>query len=126
MENKRLLAELNKVKREIVVHGSTYSFKREQMDDYGEPTGQETNVRTVRGLFHISKSYITKGSKDGTTTHGKQKPMLLVDFNEQKNIQNGDYVSINGNKYKVVDKTNVNEYNIIVDISLEVIIDGNG
>ena len=48
--------------------------------------------------------------------------MILALWKECKTIQNGDFVVINGNTYKITDKNNIEEYNIIADISLEVVL----
>ena len=39
-------------------------------------------------------------------------------------IQTDDFFIINGNRYKVVEKNNIQEYNIVTDISLELVLDG--
>lgn len=117
-----LLKEQKAVEREIVRNGSTYTVKRNKVDKYGEPTQEVEEVTTLRGLFHISKGFITKNTSDGSQTKTKGQPMILVLLEECKTIQNGDFVVINGNNYKITDKNNIEEYNIIADISLEVVL----
>lgn len=124
MNEARLKMELHKVEREVKTHGTAYTFFREKKDEYGENTEEQAEmIVTIRGLFHISKEYVTETTQDGTKTHSKGSPKLLVAYVETKNIQNGDYLEINKNKYKVVDKNNIQEYSIVVDISLEMVID---
>lgn len=118
----RLLKEKKAVEREIVRNGSTYTVKRNKVDKYGEPTQEVEEVTTLRGLFHISKGFITKNTSDGSQTKTKGQPMFLALWEECKTIQNGDFVVINGNTYKITDKNNIEEYNIIADISLEVVL----
>lgn len=117
-----LLKEQKAVEREIVRNGSTYTVKRNKVDKYGEPTQEVEEVTTLRGLFHISKGFITKNTSDGNQTKTKGQPMFLALWEECKTIQNGDFVVINGNTYKITDKNNIEEYNIIADISLEVVL----
>ncbi len=117
-----LLKEQKAVEREIVRNGSTYTVKRNKVDKYGEPTQEVEEVTTLRGLFHISKGFITKNTSDGSQTKTKGQPMFLALWEECKTIQNGDFVVINGNTYKITDKNNLEEYNIIADISLEVVL----
>lgn len=117
-----LLKEQKAVEREIVRNGSTYTVKRNKVDKYGEPTQEVEEVTTLRGLFHISKSFITKNTSDGSQIKTKVQPMFLALWEECKTIQNGDFVVINGNTYKITDKNNIEEYNIIADISLEVVL----
>lgn len=117
--------EQNKIKREINMHGSTYEIYRTALDDYGESTDKQALVGEIRGLFHVSSGYETRNADDGTVTHSKAQPMLLCIFEESNNIQNGDYIKINRNDYKVVSKTNISEENILNDISLELMLNGN-
>lgn len=117
-----LLKEQKAVEREIVRNGSTYTVKRNKVDKYGEPTQEVEEVTTLRGLFHISKGFTTKNTFDGSQTKTKGQPMFLALWEECKTIQNGDFVVINGNTYKITDKNNIEEYNIIADISLEVVL----
>lgn len=119
-----LLKEQKVVEREIARNGSIYTVKRNKVDKYGEPTQEVEEVTTLRGLFHISKSFVTKNISDGSQTKTKGQPMILALWEECETIQNGDFVVINGNTYRIVDKNNIEEYNIIVDISLEVVLDG--
>lgn len=117
-----LLKEQKAVEREIIRNGSTYTVKRNKVDKYGEPTQEVEEVTTLRGLFHISKGFITKNTSDGSQIKTKGQPMILALLEECKTIQNGDFVVINGNTYKITDKNNIEGYNIIADISLEVVL----
>lgn len=125
MNEARLKMELHKVLREIKIHGTTYTFYRDKVDQYGEPTKEEPEkVIDVDGLFHVSKGYITQNIQDGTKTHTKGQPMIMVVYEDVEEIQNGDFCVINGNTYKVVEKNNIQEYNIVSDVSLEMVING--
>ena len=117
--------ELHKVLREIQIHGTEYTFFRKKVDNYGEPTkGEPEQIANVKGLFHVSKGYITQNIQDGTKTHSKGQPMLMVAHENIGEIKTEDFFVINGNKYKVVEKNNIQEYNIVTDISLELVLDG--
>ena len=48
----------------------------------------------------------------------------MVAYENTREIQTDDFLIINGNKYKVVEKNNIQEYNIVTDISLELVLDG--
>ena len=125
MNEARLRMELHKVLREIQIHGTEYTFFRKKVDKYGEPTKEEPEqIAKVQGLFHISKGYITQNIQDGTKTHSKGQPMLMVAHENTREIKTEDFFVINGNKYKVVEKNNIQEYNIVTDISLELVLDG--
>lgn len=117
-----LLKEQKAVEREITRNGSIYTVKRNKVDKYGEPTQEVEEVTTLRGLFHISKSFVTQNTSDGSQTKTKGQPMVLALWEECETIQNGDFVVINSNTYKITDINNIEEYNIIADISLEVVL----
>ena len=125
MNYRMLKMELHKVEREIKFHGIKYTFYREETDKYDEPTGQATVVTIANGLFHVTKGYININISDATKVHGKGQPLILMKYDEQMNIQNGDYTIINGNKYKVIEKNNIQEYCIVSELSLELVLDGN-
>lgn len=117
--------ELYKVQREIKMHGSDFTVKRNKIDEYKEPTGEKETITTFRGLFHITKTFQTRNISDGTVTRTKGQPMVLVDYSDVGEIHNGDTIEYNGLEYTVADVNNVEQMNIIADISMELIIDGN-
>ena len=125
MNEARMKMELHKVLREIQMHGTEYTFFRKKVDKYGEPTKEEPEqIANVKGLFHVSKGYVTQNIQDGTRTHSKGQPMLMVAYENTREIQTDDFLIINENTYKVVEKNNIQEYNIVTDISLELVLDG--
>lgn len=120
-----LSIELHSVKREIKIHGNKYTFYRDNLDSYGENADGKNIVANVNGLFHVSKGYISKNVSDGAVTHSKGQPMLLITYEDSKDIKSDDYVIIGENKYKVIEKNNIQQYNIVVDVSLELVLNGN-
>lgn len=125
MNEARMKMELHKVLREIQIHGTEYTFFRKKVDKYGEPTKEEPEqIANVKGLFHVSKGYITQNIQDGTRTHSKGQQMLMVAYENTREIQTDDFLIINENTYKVVEKNNIQEYNIVTDISMELVLDG--
>ncbi len=124
MNEARLKMELHKVSQEIKVHGNIYNVYRKELDKYKEPTGKEIQIAQIKGLYHITKGYVTETAQDGTRTHLKGQPMLLCKHEETKDIQTGDYIRINQNVYKVIDKNNIQEYNVVTDISMELMLNG--
>lgn len=123
MNEKRLQCELHKVTREIATHGKNYTFLRDKVDKYGETIDDEIEtVCTANGIFHTSKIYVSKVAKDATTSHTKGSPMLMLRYADSYGIKQNDYVFINNKKFKVVDVNDIQEYNIVVDISLDEVI----
>lgn len=126
MRDSLRLSEVTKLKHEIETHGEQYTFSREKLNEYNEPTDEEKEVIcTVTGLSHVSRGYLTRTVSDGNVTHSKGQPMLLVLCDEESGkIRMGDYVTVNGRTYKVNARNNVGEYNVVYDISLEVVLNG--
>ena len=50
--------------------------------------------------------------------------MLLLKYEDSEPIQNGHILEIGSNRYKVVEKNNIQLYNIVCDISLELVVNG--
>lgn len=120
-----LQCEQQKVKREIERHGNFYTCFRTKTDKYGEPLEESEKVAEFKGLYHAEKSYSTRTVNDGTNTRTKGQPMLLCLFEDAEKINNGDYFIINGKKFIVSDKNNMFESNILVNLSLELVLNGN-
>ena len=120
---RNLKFELYKIKREIYINGKRYKIYRENEDDYGTITGEYTLVEDdIKGLFHTSKSYISSEISDGTKTHTKGQPMLLTCYEDTERIKQGDVIFIGDNKYKIIEKNNIQMYDIVCDISMELIV----
>lgn len=120
----RMAIELYKVKREINMHGSEYVVQRYETDSRGESTNIRQDVKSIRGLFHIVKGYIRETRSDAVHIHSKGQPKLLVLWEDIEDIKQDDIIIINQKEYKVIEVNNIEEYNIVCDISLEVVIDG--
>lgn len=124
MRSGKLFTELYKVKREIQIHGDKYTVYKQKTDKYGENTSDIEEIQKVSGLFHITKGYTTQTISDGTKVRAKSQPMLMICIEGSEQIENGMFVMINDNKYNIVDKNNIQEYNMVVDLSLELVQDG--
>lgn len=126
MNRKSLNFELHRVRKEIEIHGDSFTFWRNKTDEYGEKAkGEREKITVIQGLFHISKGYVTENIQEGTHTHSKGQPMLLVVMSEEENkIKNGDFVYMGETEYKVIEKNNIQNYDIVADISLEVALNG--
>ena len=112
-----------KLKREIQKSGSEYEFVRaKQKNSFGEPdTSEYIPVKTLIGIYHEEGSQISITTGETTQTRNKKSPALLCLYDDTTLINVGDVVLINGKKCSVTGITNIQEWNIIVDISLEVV-----
>lgn len=119
--------EAYKIKRELKRSGIDYEFKRTVKDKFGEPTNDEPKiVGTLRGLYHEQNGSIQVVTGDTTQSRTKKIPMILCLYEDTASLrlQIGDIVKINAKTFKVTGVTNIQEWNLISDISLEVVDSG--
>lgn len=120
--------ELFKIKREIERNGETYQIYQDAVDEYNQPINEVIQLITTKGLLHEVVGYKSKQSSYPTTTHTEKQPMILFLYDDiikdvitQKNL----FVVVNNKRYNIVAFENVQEMNIVLDVSLRVVIDGN-
>lgn len=115
--------EAYKIKRELKRSGIDYEFKRSGVNDFGEPVGEPTVVGTIRGLYHEQNSSVQVTTGDTTQVRTKKIPMILCLYEDAASLvlQVGDELKINSKTLKVTGAVNIQEWNIIADISLEVV-----
>ena len=113
--------EAYKIKREIRRSGETYTFMRPSLNEFGEPSSDETEVGSLRGLYHEQNSNVQLTTGDTTQIRTKKLPMILCIYEDAKtlNLQLGDKLYLNDRILKVVSLVNIQEWNIIGDLSLE-------
>lgn len=116
--------EAYKIRREIKRSGETYTFMRPVLNEFGEPSGDEIEVGSLRGLYHEQyerDSNIRLMTGNTTQIRTKKLPMILCIYEDAKtlNLQLGDKLYLNDKIFKVVSLVNIQEWNIIGDLSLE-------
>ena len=118
--------EAYKIKRELKRSGIDYEFKRPGVNDFGEPVGELIVVGTIRGLYHEQNSSIQITTGDTTQVRTKKIPMILCLYEDTARLALavGDTVTINAKTFKVTGVVNIQEWNLISDISLEVVDSG--
>lgn len=118
--------EAYKINRELKRSGIEYEFKRCKKNDFGEPTGEPVVVGKLRGIYHEQNSFVSVVTGETTQTRTKKIPTILCLYEDTASLilQVGDMVSFNDKLYKVTGVTNIQEWNIIADISLEVVDNG--
>lgn len=116
--------EAYKIRRELKKVGTEYKFKRAKLNDFKEPTDENELAGKLLGLYHEQNSYVSVTVSDATQTRTKKVPMILCLYEDAKTLKFGDIVEINSKKLKVTGIVNIQEWNIIADVSLEVIDDG--
>lgn len=118
--------EAYKIKRELKRSGINYEFKRAGKNKFGESTDELNVVGKLVGLYHEQNSSIQITTGDTTQIRNKKIPMILCLYEDTASLalQIGDIVKVNTKICKVTGVTNIQEWNLISDISLEV--DDNG
>lgn len=114
--------EVYKLKRELKRSGIDYEFKRFKMNEFGEPTKEFVTIGKIKGLYHEQNSNIQITTGDTTQVRTKKIPMILCLYEDTTHLvlSIGDFVEINNKIFKVTGLVNLQEWNLISDISLEV------
>lgn len=110
--------QLNKVKRLINTQGRSVVVTRQGKNKFNEPNG-EAEVFNIKGVFHETTSYLSKTGSDGSTVRAKPSPMFLCLWDDVKKLNHLDLVLINNRTYKIGEIKNLNEADVVGDISLE-------
>lgn len=118
--------EAYKIKRELKRSGIDYEFKRKKTNDFGEPTGDSEVFGSLKGIYHEQNSNIQVTTGDTTQVRTKKIPMILCLYEDTARLALvvGDTVTINAKTFKVTGVVNIQEWNLISDISLEVVDSG--
>lgn len=120
--------EAYKIRREIVRSGTTLTFKRCGRNAYGEiDIANPKRIGEVEGLYHETNSHVNVTANDATQVRSKKVPMVMCLYEdvEPLKLRVGDYTCLNGKTFLITGIVNIQEWNIAVDISLEVV-DNNG
>lgn len=118
--------EVYKLKREIKRSGNDYEFTRAGVNKFGEPSETEEAIGTLRGLYHERNEHIAITMADTTQVRTKKIPSILCLYEDATSLALvvDDKVAFNGKVMKVTGIVNIQEWNLIADISLEVIDNG--
>ncbi len=123
--NKKL--EAYKIKRELKRSGIEYEIIRAGTNPFGEPDAsyQET-IGVINGLYHEESVNIQVVTGDTTQVRTKKSPMILCTYEDAAyiDLKINDLIVINEKTFKIVGFKNIQEWNLLADISLEVLDDG--
>jgi hypothetical protein len=125
--NKRF--EVYKIQREIKRSGQRYEFFRYVKNEFGEPTRETVYVEFIDGLYHEINIFIplvmtsTTQTRKNAGGRSVKQPAILCLWNHVKNIglTVGDFVKINDKVFKITGVINVQEWNLIADVCLELV-----
>lgn len=119
--------EVYKIKREFKRSGKTFTVCADKKNAFGSPVDGEPKVLgTFVGMYHEENGYISISTSDATQTRTKKTPMILCLWEDISGLkfESDSYILINGKKYKVTGIVNVQEWNLIADVSLELVDNG--
>lgn len=101
--NRTPFAVYRQVRLAIGWYGTDYSFYRETLNSYGEPTGEEELVETISGIYHSSeRSFIELINSEGASVKSKVSKGILCDGdNQDLSIKQNDHVVIEGKDFYI-------------------------
>ena len=117
--------ECYKLKKQIEKSGIIAECHRSGKNDFGEPDDtQEEIIGLVKGIYHEVNSYVQVNTGETTQYRNKKEPMILCLFDDVKslNLICGDIILLNNKRFTVSKVTNICEWNIVCDISIEEIV----
>lgn len=115
--------EAYKIMREIKRIGIEVNFLRQDVNKFKEPIGEPKSIGVISCIYHEQNGSVRITMGDTTQVRSKKVPMLLCLYSDvsQISIQVGDQVKLNGKTFNVTGITNIQEWNVVADISLEVV-----
>lgn len=118
--------EVYKLKRELKRSGRDYEFTRSKVNEFGEPSDKEEEIGILKGLYHERSEHIMVSMSDTTQVRTKKVPSILCLYEDAVSLALviGDRVKLNGKTMKVTGVVDIQEWNLIADVSLEVVDNG--
>ena len=108
------------LRRQIKQNGKEYVFYRYGKNKFGEIDKEVKEEININGIFHESNGYVSVTTEDGAQYRSKKSPMIIAAFEDASKILIGDFLEYNGKVYEVTEITDINDFGIAGDISLEV------
>lgn len=116
---------LHRLSQQIAWQGKRYTFYRRQVNEFNEQSTEPAKLSDIKGLFHNgSSNHVVVNTTDNGQVIEKNTPYIMTTWGQGKMLQLNDEVTINEKTYRVTAVANINEYSLIAEVSLEVILDG--
>lgn len=113
--------ERNKLIRGLKQSGKEYQILRDIKNEFEEPTGESEEICTLKAIYHEKSEYVKVQADTAAIYRSKKQPMLLCLHEDTPLVKYGDYVVINDKRFVITAITNIMEWGIAADISLEVL-----
>lgn len=108
------------IKHNIQSYGRVLTFSRPAVNDYGETTGELSEVCTLKCLYYYSSSKTldrTRKTADSGNVASSISEMLLCEYTPL--IKSGDITDISGITYRVDVISDLLNEQLILELSLE-------
>lgn len=116
--------EAYKIRRELKRIGRVFVFERMKRNEFKELTDEPESSFSLIGLYHEQNSHISVNVGETTQTRSKKIPSIICLYEDAKLLKTEDIVKMNSKKFKVTGIINIQEWDIVADISLEVFDNG--
>lgn len=116
--------EKYKLRRFIIVNGTTYTFTAPKKNRFGEPDGTSKTVK-VQGVYHEtdrSSGYVLVSATEGSNIKTKPESLIVCLWDDSHELEDGMEVSVGGSTYKVTNLNDVNHFGVACEISLELVL----
>lgn len=126
--NRTPFAVYRQIRLAVTWYGSDYAFFRDELNQYQEPTGENTLVQTVTGIYHSTdRSFIELINTEGASVKSKISRGILCSKDNNLTIQQGDYTQIQNVPYYVtaIEPVLYSDEVVGYEISVEELIEGN-
>lgn len=126
--NRTPFSIVRKIQLMIDWYGESYSFKRDVVNSYNEPSGTTNDVQTLFGIYHASeRSFVELINVEGASIKSKVSKGILCANDETISVQQNDKVSVNEIDFFVtaVEPVLYGKEAIAYEISLEEVVKGN-
>lgn len=115
----------HRLEQQIAWRGEFYTVTRKELNEFNEKTSP-VEIGTIKGIFHNgSSNHVKVNISDNGQVIEKNTPYIMTTWFNGSILKKDDIISINSVDYKVTGIANIGEYNIIAEVSLEVILNGN-
>lgn len=127
--------ELYKIKRELKRSGREFTFYRRELNEFGEPVDEYSEILTITGIYHehtahMFDTYIIPTGEENGVYRTEKMPQIfcltedVLGAPDENGIRHyvlnvGDFVNFNGHMAKLTGLKDVMEWNIATDLSFE-------
>lgn len=115
--------ERYKVQRLIQTQGQVFSFQEATLNEFNEPVPTGRTV-PLPGVYHETQGYVSLKSDDGGTVKTKPDSQILCLWESAQELKTGMLVKIQNKDYHLVDIRDIENFGVVCDLSLELILHG--